>query len=160
MAVAVRVARVVKLTQISLPRAFLERLGFIQAIQAAIRVPTDPGLLDVFRQLAPNYDWDRARAAPVRYEPPRWIGYWKCGDNVWASEGVLKIMAPQASELLSLFDAVKRTHFADRAQPPFVSMDHRDPTHMLAHDTILEQLYVAAFEQGEALLVRQARPLV
>ena len=148
-----------KLTHLSLPRAFLDRIGFNEAIRKAIRVPTDPGLVQLFQKLAPNYDWARAQATPGVYQPPRWIGYWSSNHVYWASDGVLKLAIPEASAIEDVFAQVRTCHFAQRDELPFVSASTRDPSHLLLHDSELWRVYVAPFEHAEATLVRQARPV-
>ena len=147
-----------KLTQLCLPRAFLDRIGFNEAIRKAIRVPTDPGLVQLFQKLAPNYDWARAQATPGVYQPPRWMGYWSSNHICWASDGVLKLAIPEAAPIEELFQEVKRCHFAGREALPFVSTTVREPSHLLLHDSELWRVYVAPFEHAEATLVRQQRP--
>lgn len=147
-----------KLTHLCLPRTFLDRIGFNEAIRKAIRVPTDPGLVQLFQKLAPNFDWARAQATPGVYQPPRWLGYWSSNRVCWASDGVLKLVVPEPDAIEEVFNEVRHAHFAQRADVPFISATTRDPSHLLLHDSEQWRIYVAPFEHAEATLVRQARP--
>lgn len=148
----------VKLTQLCLPRTFLDRIGFNEAIRRAIRIPTDPGLVQLFQKLAPNFDWAGAQATPGIYQPPRWVGYWSSNGIRWASDGVLKLVIPETQAMDDVFRQVRECHFGDRCDVPFISESAKEPSHLLLHDSELGRLYVASFEQGEAMLVRQQRP--
>ena len=147
-----------KLTQLCLPRTFLDRIGFNEAIRKAIRVPTDPGLVQLFQKLAPNFDWARAQSTPGVYQPPRWVGYWKSNQVCWASDGVLKLVIPETGVVEEVFGQVRESHYSAQAVLPFISSTARDPSHLLLHDSELWRVYVAPFEHGEATLVRQQRP--
>jgi hypothetical protein len=144
-------------THLCLPRDFLERIQFTQAVRSASELPPDPDLLRLFQEMAPQLDWAKAHENPARYEPPRWMGYWQARDTYWASDGVLKLAVRSPEPMADLFAEVQREHFSGTSALPFVGASLRDPSHMLVHDTEQAQLFVAAFEQAEALLVRQGR---
>lgn len=147
-----------KLTSLHLPRAFLDQIGFNAAIRKAIRVPTDPQLVQIFQKLAPNFDWARAQACPGVYQPPRWMGYWKTLHALWASDGVVKLQLQDGHRVQALFTEAQACHFRHQVTPPYESTSLADPSHLLLHDTELGRVYVTAFEHGEATLVRQSRP--
>lgn len=149
----------VKITQLCVPRAFLDQIGFSEAIRKAIRVPTDPALVQLFQKLAPNFDWSRAQTSPRNYQPPRWMGYWYSHSVYWASDGVLKLAIQDASGLAELFRQIQETHFTGKIDLPFLSESRTEPPHMILHDSEPGRIYVAPFEQAEAVLMRQIRPL-
>jgi hypothetical protein len=145
------------ITELSLTRTFVSRIGFTQAVRDAAKVPADPELLRIFRKIAPKVDWDQAQASTRQYEPPRWLGYWSSAGKCWASDGVLKLMVRRAEPLQEVYDSLSKLHYRGSTALPFVSTSAADPTHMLLHDSELWRLYIASFEQGEATLVKQAR---
>ncbi len=146
-----------KPTAFALPRYFVDQIGFNEAVRRAIRLPTDPGLVEIFQKLAPDLDWASAQATPGNYLAPRWMGYWGAGDTFGASDGVLKLAVPQPGAMAKLFRQVETTHFRGGRLIPFVHLAEADPTHMLLHDTENTRLWVAPFEQAEATLVKQLR---
>jgi hypothetical protein len=149
--------RGVTLTQLCLPRTFLEQIRFTQTVRTAASLPTDPDLLRIFQKLAPQVDWSRLNDQPSLYVAPRWIGYWYSAGTYWISDGVLKLAAPAPDLVREFFQLVQRTHFSDRTSTPFSAEGQSDPTHMILHDSDLWRVYVSSFEQGEATLVRQPR---
>ena len=145
------------LTHVSRPRLFLEQLCFTQTVRDAARLPADAEWLRIFREIAPGVDWEKAKEQGNPYEPPRWIGYWYSQSRYWVSDGVLRVQAPRPSLLRELFEEVRQLHYAGRLLLPFEGQGTADPSHLILHDTELWRVYVTAFEQGEAALVRQAR---
>ena len=146
-----------KPTQLYLPRSFRAQIGFIDAIRRAGRLPPDPDLLRLFRELAPGADWAAMQGKAEPYQPPRWLGFWQSFGVYWASDGILKIAAPEPVALVDVFDQVHRTHFIDRAVAPFRGQEGREATCMLLHDAEDGRIFVAPFEQAEATLFRQPR---
>lgn len=147
----------VTLLPIILPRSFPDRIGFHRAIRQVMGLPADPVVIALFQKLIPAVDWSSTPFRRPWYDPPRWFGYWGATQIYWATDGLLKLQVSNVDELDLLFLQIQAASFPRHRFLPFVT-PHREPSHLLLHDLKKERIYVAPFEQGEAILVRQRRP--
>ncbi len=147
------------LTHLSLPRSFLDQIGFTHALREATQARLEPEWRRMFRALAPGWRGQDAQPEKASGTVARFAGYWIAHEQVWASDGLIRLGVPHPAPVHALMEHVREAHFSGRVHLPVAAAPGKGlPTHMLLHDTDLWCVYVAPFEQAEAILVRQRRP--